>query len=74
MGTLDDLMLTFLLEDGPLYGEILVNGVPAEQFTQRDILRARCLLSHKWGDRSLAQRRLFNLSLSDMSLNGRNRR
>ncbi|KAK1342222.1 hypothetical protein QTO34_016981 [Cnephaeus nilssonii] len=42
----DDLVLTFLLEDPPLYGEILVNGVPAEQFTQRDILEGSVVYAH----------------------------
>uniref|UniRef100_A0A8D1XWP0 FRAS1-related extracellular matrix protein 2 n=1 Tax=Sus scrofa TaxID=9823 RepID=A0A8D1XWP0_PIG len=64
----DDLMLTFLLEDPPLYGEILVNGVPAEQFTQRDILEGSVVYAHTSGEMGLLPKEdSFNLSLSDMS-------
>ncbi|XP_007950639.1 FRAS1-related extracellular matrix protein 2 [Orycteropus afer afer] len=64
----DDLMLTFLLEDPPLYGEILVNGVPVEQFTQRDILEGSVVYAHTSGEIGLLPKvDSFNLSLSDMS-------
>lgn len=67
-GDADDLMLTFLLEDPPLYGEILVNGVPAEQFTQRDILEGSVVYAHTSGEIGLLPKEdSFNLSLSDMS-------
>lgn len=64
----DDLMLTFLLEDSPLYGEILLNGVPAEQFTQKDILEGSVVYAHTGGEIGLLPKEdSFNLSLSDMS-------
>ncbi|XP_066093052.1 FRAS1-related extracellular matrix protein 2 [Saccopteryx bilineata] len=64
----DDLMLIFLLEDPPLYGEILVNGVPTEQFTQRDILEGSVVYAHTSGEIGLLPKEdSFNLSLSDMS-------
>lgn len=64
----DDLMLTFLLEDPPLHGEILVNGVSAEQFTQKDILEGSIVYAHTGGEIGLLPKEdSFNLSLSDMS-------
>ncbi|KFO26836.1 FRAS1-related extracellular matrix protein 2 [Fukomys damarensis] len=64
----DDLMLTFLLEAPPLYGEILVNGAPAEQFTQRHILEGSVVYAHTSGEIGLLPKvDSFNLSLSAMS-------
>ncbi|XP_036913585.1 FRAS1-related extracellular matrix protein 2 isoform X2 [Sturnira hondurensis] len=64
----EDLMLTFLLEDPPLHGEVLVSGAPAEQFTQRDILEGSVVYAHTGGEIGLLpQGDSFNLSLSGTS-------
>uniref|UniRef100_F6SBL8 FRAS1-related extracellular matrix protein 2 n=1 Tax=Monodelphis domestica TaxID=13616 RepID=F6SBL8_MONDO len=64
----DDLMLTFLLENPPLYGEILVNGIPAEQFSQREILEGSVVYAHTSGEIGpFPKEDSFNLTLSDMS-------
>lgn len=64
----DDLMLTFIVEDPPRFGEILVNGVPAERFSQRDIIDGAVVYSHISGEIGLQKMEdSFNLTLSDMS-------
>ncbi|XP_068920733.1 FRAS1-related extracellular matrix protein 2 [Petaurus breviceps papuanus] len=64
----DDLMLTFLLENPPLYGEILVKGVPTKQFSQRDILEGSVVYAHTSGEIGpFPKEDSFNLTLSDMS-------
>ncbi|KAE8627259.1 hypothetical protein XENTR_v10006920 [Xenopus tropicalis] len=64
----DDLMLTFIVEDPPLYGEILVNGFPAERFSQRDIIDGSVVYSHTSGEIGLQKiEDSFNLTLSDLS-------
>lgn len=64
----DDLMLTFILEEPPRLGEILVNGAPAERFTQADIINGAVVYAHTSGEIGpIKQYDSFNLTLSDMS-------
>ncbi|XP_053702923.1 FRAS1-related extracellular matrix protein 2-like isoform X1 [Synchiropus splendidus] len=64
----DDLQLTFIVEDPPLRGEILLRGVPAARFTQADIMNGAVVYAHTGGEIGLAsQSDAFNLTLTDMS-------
>lgn len=64
----DDLRLTFIVEDPPLMGEILVKGVPTTKFTQTDIINGVVVYAHTGGEIGLtSQQDGFNLTLSDMS-------
>ncbi|CAL8363343.1 unnamed protein product [Lota lota] len=64
----DDLQLTFIVEDPPAMGEVLVKGVPASRFTQADIINGLVVYAHTGGEIGLASLRDgFNLSLTDMS-------
>lgn len=64
----DDLQLTFIVEDPPVMGEILVKGVPATRFTQADIINGVVVYAHTSGEIGLAsQEDGFNLTLTDMS-------
>ncbi|KAM4796083.1 FRAS1-related extracellular matrix protein 2 [Rhinophrynus dorsalis] len=64
----DDLMLTFIVENPPLHGQILVNGVPAERFSQRDIIDGAVVYAHTDGEIGLQKKEdSFNLTLSDLS-------
>uniref|UniRef100_A0A7M4E5Y7 FRAS1 related extracellular matrix 2 n=2 Tax=Crocodylus TaxID=8500 RepID=A0A7M4E5Y7_CROPO len=64
----DDLMLTFIVEDPPQHGDILVHGVPAERFSQRDVLDGAVVYAHTGGEIGLLPKEdAFNLTLSDMS-------
>lgn len=64
----DDLELTFIVEDPPAMGEILVKGLPANRFTQADIINGVVVYAHTGGEIGLASRQDgFNLTLTDMS-------
>ncbi|KAM6946095.1 FRAS1-related extracellular matrix protein 2b [Aplochiton taeniatus] len=64
----DDLRLTFIVEDPPLLGEILVSGVPSRSFTQADIINGLVVYAHTSGEVGLTTREdFFNLTLTDMS-------
>ncbi|XP_072900029.1 FRAS1-related extracellular matrix protein 2-like [Hemitrygon akajei] len=64
----DDLRLIFIVEDQPKLGEILVNGVRAERFTQQDIINGVVIYTHTSGEIGLQKKEdSFNLTLTDMS-------
>ncbi|XP_077361848.1 FRAS1-related extracellular matrix protein 2-like [Festucalex cinctus] len=64
----DDLQLTFILEDLPAIGEILVKGLPSSRFTQADVINGLVVYAHTGGEIGLTSRQdVFNLTLMDMS-------
>ncbi|XP_043995934.1 FRAS1-related extracellular matrix protein 2-like [Gambusia affinis] len=64
----DDFQLTFIMEDPPVFGEILVKGVPAARFTQADIINGEVVYAHTGGEIGLfSQQDGFNLTLTDRS-------
>ncbi|XP_015235836.1 PREDICTED: FRAS1-related extracellular matrix protein 2 [Cyprinodon variegatus] len=64
----DDFRLTFIVEDPPVFGDILVKGVPATRFTQADIINGVVVYAHTGGEIGLiSQQDGFNLTLTDMS-------
>ncbi|XP_058489808.1 FRAS1-related extracellular matrix protein 2b [Solea solea] len=64
----DDLRLTFIVEDPPSLGEILVKGVPSGTFTQADIINGFVVYAHTSGEVGFTTKEdFFNLTLTDMS-------
>ncbi|XP_056323273.1 FRAS1-related extracellular matrix protein 2a [Danio aesculapii] len=64
----DDLQLTFIVEEAPKFGEILVNGVSSSRFTQADIISGLVVYAHTTGEIGLTSiEDFFSLTLSDMS-------
>ncbi|XP_035998935.1 FRAS1-related extracellular matrix protein 2a [Fundulus heteroclitus] len=64
----DDFQLTFIVQDPPVFGEILVKGEPAARFTQADIINGEVVYAHTGGEIGLvSQQDGFNLTLTDMS-------
>lgn len=64
----DDLRLTFIVEDPPSLGEILVKGVPSRTFTQADVINGFVVYAHTSGEIGLSTHEdFFNLTLTDMS-------
>ncbi|XP_059207433.1 FRAS1-related extracellular matrix protein 2-like [Centropristis striata] len=64
----DDLQLTFIVEDPPVMGEILVKGLPASRFTQADIINGVVVYAHTGGEIGLSSLQDgFNLTLTDLS-------
>ncbi|KAK6494141.1 FRAS1-related extracellular matrix protein 2-like [Huso huso] len=64
----DDLMLTFIVDEPPNLGEILVNGLPSERFTQQDMINGAVVYAHTSGEIGLFKvHDSFNLTISDLS-------
>ncbi|XP_077670579.1 LOW QUALITY PROTEIN: FRAS1-related extracellular matrix protein 3 [Eretmochelys imbricata] len=64
----DDLALTFFVKDPPKLGDILVNRVPMERFTQQDLISGTIVYAHTGGEIGPKKRYdSFNLTISDLS-------
>ncbi|NXV83743.1 FREM3 protein, partial [Atlantisia rogersi] len=64
----DGLVLTFLVQDPPKLGDILVDGVQSEKFTQHDLISGAVAYTHTSGEIGLKKRYdSFNLTICDLS-------
>merc|ERR1719259_1340049 len=64
----DVLKLTYIVNRNPRIGKILKNGLPAERFTQRDVLRGLVVYKHDSGEIGREKvRDSFSLGLTDRS-------
>ncbi|KAK9398840.1 FRAS1-related extracellular matrix protein 2 [Crotalus adamanteus] len=64
----DELALTFIVEDPPKLGSILVDGVPSKRFTQEDLISGTVVYAHNSGEIGLKKQiDSFNLTISDRS-------
>ncbi|XP_060634878.2 FRAS1-related extracellular matrix protein 3 [Anolis sagrei] len=64
----DELALTFIVEDPPKLGDILVDGVPSKKFTQQDLISGTVVYAHSGGEIGLKKLSdSFNLTISDLS-------
>uniref|UniRef100_A0A8C4U5I8 FRAS1 related extracellular matrix 3 n=1 Tax=Falco tinnunculus TaxID=100819 RepID=A0A8C4U5I8_FALTI len=64
----DDLVLTFIVQDPPKLGDILVDGVWSGKFTQHDLISGVVVYAHTSGEIGLKKMYdSFNLAISDLS-------
>lgn len=63
-----DLVLNFVVQDPPKLGDIIVDGMRSEKFTQHDLISGTVAYTHICGDTGLRKRYdSFNLTISDLS-------